>query len=54
MCECYNCGFYDSDFGCTCPSMDMWYAYPIESQLPENQQMLEDFVKFSDEYIDKR
>jgi len=28
---CLNCGFYDCDFGCTCPSIDRWYACPIEA-----------------------
>lgn len=27
---CLDCGFYDSDFGCTCPSLDKWYACPLE------------------------
>lgn len=27
MNECYNCGFWDSDYeACTCPSQDLWYA----------------------------
>lgn len=41
MNECYYCGFYDQEReGCTCPSTDMWYACPIESEKPENQEEL--------------
>lgn len=29
---CLGCGFYDCDFGCTCPSMDKWYACPLEPE----------------------
>lgn len=37
---CVDCGFYDSDMGgCTCPSVDKWYACPLE---PEPS--LEDFM----------
>lgn len=29
--NCYNCGFWDSDYECcTCPSTDKWYACPLE------------------------
>ena len=31
-CLLCNCGFYDSDFGCTCPGMDRWYACPLEPE----------------------
>lgn len=24
--ECMMCDFNDPDFGCTCPSSEMWYA----------------------------
>lgn len=44
MSECYNCGFFDSDYGCTCPSLDMWYACPIESKKEENQKELEEYA----------
>lgn len=44
--ECRNCGFYDSDFDCVCPSMDRWYACPIESKKPENQKELEEMAKW--------
>ena len=30
---CLNCGFYDPDFGCGCPSMEPWLC-PLED--PEN------------------
>lgn len=33
---CLDCGFYDSDMGCSCPSTDMWYACPLESPTPED------------------
>lgn len=30
MIECFNCGFWDSDYEtCTCPSMDKVYACPM-------------------------
>lgn len=49
MKECKSCGFYDCDYGCTCSSLDMWYACPIESAKPENQKELEEYCKWSDE-----
>ena len=45
MSECCKCGFKDADYGCTCPSTDKWYACPIESELPENIQALEDYIE---------
>ena len=36
---CLDCGCYDSDLGCTCPSLDKWYVCPLE---PEPQP--EDFM----------
>jgi len=45
--ECYNCGFYDADYGCTCPSLDAWYACPIESWKPENQKELEEYAEWA-------
>ena len=49
--ECYNCGCWDSEReGCTMPSVDMWYACPIESKKPENQKALKEYV----EYIELR
>lgn len=41
MNECYDCDCYDADIECcTMPSIDKWYACPIESALPENQEEL--------------
>lgn len=31
--EYNSCGFYDTDLGCTCSSMDKWYACPLELNL---------------------
>lgn len=28
--DCRGCDFYDCDFGCTCSSIDKWYACPLE------------------------
>lgn len=28
--ECLYCDCYDEDFGCTMPSIDKWYACPLE------------------------
>ena len=41
---CLDCGAYDSDMGCMMPSMDMWYACPIESEKEENQRLLEEYA----------
>ena len=47
MKECYYCGFYDQEReGCTCPSTDMWYACPIESKKPENQEELKKMAEW--------
>ena len=45
---CLSCNAYDSDFGCTMPSVDMWYACPIESETEENQKLLEEYVAWVD------
>lgn len=29
--SCFDCGFWDGDFGCTCSPLDKWYACPFES-----------------------
>ena len=51
MTECYTCGFWDSDReGCACPSTDMWYACPVESAKPENQEELREMAEW---YADK-
>ena len=47
---CSKCGFWDSDYeGCTCPSYDMWYACPIESEKPENKKEMENYLKWCEE-----
>lgn len=38
---CLDCGFYDSDMGCTCPSMDKWYACPLEPEPDWNEILKE-------------
>lgn len=49
MSECYECGFWDSEReGCTCPHSDKWYACPIESEKPENQQEMKNYVAWLD------
>lgn len=48
MRKCRICGFWDSDYGaCTCPSIDRWYACPIESERPENKKALEEYVEWA-------
>lgn len=42
--ECKDCDFY-CDGDCLCPSMDKWYACPIESSKPENQQALREYAE---------
>lgn len=50
MIECYKCGFWDSEReGCTCSSMDKWYACPIENEKPENKQALEEYANWKPE-----
>lgn len=45
---CLSCGCWDSEReGCTMPSTEMWYACPIESAKPENQEALR---KLTEEY----
>lgn len=40
---CLSCGFWDYErSGCSCSSLDMWYACPIEAEKPENKKVLED------------
>lgn len=41
---CLGCGAYDIDMGCTMPSIDMWFACPIESEKEENQKLLEEYI----------
>ena len=42
--ECKDCDFY-CDGACFCPSMDKWYACPIEERKPENQQALREYAE---------
>ena len=42
--ECKDCDFY-CDGGCFCPSMDKWYACPIESRKPENIKALKEYAE---------
>lgn len=54
MNECFDCGFWDSEReGCTCDYLEMWYACPIESQKPENQQALQEYAEWSAERSEK-
>ena len=46
MIKCIKCGFYDLDSGCTCPSIDKWYACPVENEKPENIQLLEEYAEW--------
>lgn len=36
-----NCGWYDSDFGCTCPSGEEWYQCPLEPE-PDWEKIMEE------------
>lgn len=42
--ECKDCDYYN-DGACLCSSMDKWYACPIESSKPENQQVLREYAE---------
>jgi len=41
-CREANCGFYESDTGCSCPGMDMWYLCPLEPE-PDWDAILKDW-----------
>lgn len=44
---CKRCTCWDPDReGCTMPQADRWYACQIESQRPENQQALQEYVEW--------
>lgn len=48
---CFGCGFWESDYeACTCPDTDMFYACPIESETPENQEELRKYI----EWVEKK
>ena len=38
----YHCGWYDSDLGCTCPSLEHWYQCPMEPEPDWDAIMKED------------
>lgn len=42
--DCKDCDYY-SDGACLCPSIDKWYACPIEESKPENQQALRELAE---------
>ena len=42
---CLGCGFNDPDFGCTCPSNEMWYACPLSPDPSPEDFMTEEEVK---------
>lgn len=44
MNECKDCDYY-IDGACLCSSLDKWYACPIESSKPENQQALREYAQ---------
>lgn len=46
MNRCLSCDCYDSDYGCTMPSSDKWYACPIEAEKPENKQEIEKMAQW--------
>lgn len=43
--RCLSCGFYDPDFECTCPSLDRWYACPLEPEPKPEDFMTEEELK---------
>lgn len=54
MNECYGCGFWDSEReGCSCASYEKWYACPIESKKPENQQALQEYAEWLQQFEGK-
>lgn len=42
---CLDCGCYDSDFGCTCPSLDKWYTCPLEPEPSPEDFMTEEELR---------
>lgn len=43
---CKKCDCWDFDKEqCTMPSIDHWYACPIENKKPENIKELEEYIK---------
>ena len=45
---CYHCGWYDSDWGCTCPGNELWYQCPLEPEPDWNKIMGEMGGSFRD------
>ena len=43
---CRSCDFYDSEFGYTCPSVDLWYACPYEPEPTLSDFDQEDWAYF--------
>ena len=43
--ECLRCDCYDSDMGCTCPSIDKWYACPLEPEPTAEDFMTEEELR---------
>lgn len=45
--KCLYCGYYDSDYECTCSPLDKWYACLLEPESPIEAFMTEEeFEKF--------
>lgn len=40
-CFDYGCGWYDSDLGCTCPSLEKWYQCPLEPE-PDWEEIMKE------------
>ena len=36
-----RCGWYDSDLGCTCPSLEKWYQCPLEPE-PDWEEIMKE------------
>lgn len=39
-----RCGWYDSDLGCTCPSLEKWYQCPLEPE-PDWEEIMKEEKK---------
>lgn len=39
--ECLRCDCYDPDMGCTMPSVDKWYACPLEPEPTAEEELKE-------------
>lgn len=47
---CVDCGFYDEDYGCICPSQDKWYACPLENIKQGNIQALKEYIEWVEQH----